>query len=258
MSEKEKKDSFLLQCFQEFYAQLEEMKKRACTGTWTFKDGASEADVSKSGKDSTEPSNYVYQKMGSLFERQQLEAGKSGNKIETRLYDDALFVMSAITDEIFLTMSWAGQEAWSKFLLETKFFGSNAGGDIFFLKLESLLKERDPVYAELATLFLLALSLGFRGKYHGINDAGVLDHYKNQLYAFIFQKSPDLNVIDRKLFAGAYMHTLEQESKTTIPGLKKWYGFVALLVLTLLGVSHIMWIQMTGEIAKTAAQILGS
>lgn len=250
-------ERFLLSSFQNFYRKLEELKTMAKSGTWIYKDeDKKRTDVKES--DSMVSSSHVYQQLVSLFEEQQMFAGRKGGEMGSKLYNEALFVMSAISDEIFLTMHWAGQEAWSKFLLETKFFSSNAGGDIFFQRLDALLKERDPVYAELATLFLLALSLGFRGKYHGINDAGAIDKYKSQLYSFVFQQAPDLNTEDKKLFSNAYMHTLQQDSKTIIPGLKKWYGMVALLALSLLGISHIIWMQMTGDIAKIAAQILSN
>lgn len=258
MPDVENKEKFLLQHFHQFYVRLEELKTMAKAGTWIYSDDAKIEKQQSKDDDSKLSSNQVYQELISMFESQQIAAGKSGGEMGATLYNNALFIMTAIADEVFLTMSWAGQEAWSRFLLETKFFGSNAGGDIFFLKLDSLLKERDPVYTEIAIMFLLALSLGFRGKYHGVNDAGAIEKYKDQLYTFIFQKPPDLNHMDKKLFADSYMHTLEKESKTVIPGLKKWYGFVALLAVSLLGVSHIIWMQMTGDISKTVMQILGN
>ncbi len=257
MTEIENKEKFLLQHFHEFYVRLEELKTMAKTGNWVFSDEVKKEVQQSKDDDSKLSSNQVHQELTSMFERQQITAGKSGGEMGDTLYKDALFIMAAIADEVFLTMSWAGQEAWSRFLLETKFFGSNAGGDIFFLKLDSLLKERNSVYTEIAIMSLLALSLGFRGKYHGVNDAGAIEKYKDRLYHFIFQNPPDLNKMEKKLFPDSYMHTLERDPKTVIPGLKKWYSFVALLAVSLLGISHVIWMQMTGDISKTVSQILG-
>jgi type VI secretion system protein ImpK len=256
MPEFEKKERFLLTQFHLFYVRLIELKTAANAGTWVFKSNEEGAKPNQVESETKVTSGLLFQELVSLLEKQQLSVGQSGGEMGVKLYSDALFVMAAMADEVFLTMTWAGQEAWSKFLLENKFFGSNAGGDIFFLKLDTLLKNRDQVYAELATLFLLALSLGFRGKFHGINDAGAIDNYKDQLYTFIFQKPTELNSIEKKLFADAYLHTLEQKAKMVIPGLKKWYGLLALLAITLLGISHIIWLQMTGEIGKIVSQIV--
>ncbi len=257
MTDSEKQKKLLLKYYQEFHITLERLKESARTGDYVYSDEEEKQRIGEKEKDTTVSSNMLYRELVALFENQQLTANKLGSEMGSKLYSEALFVMAAIADEVFLTMNWAGQEAWSKFLLETKFFGSNAGGDIFFEKLDSLLKERDPVYSDLATMFLLALSLGFRGKYHGINDAGIIDGYKEQLYSFIFNDPPDLSTIDKKLFPKAYLNTLIQESKMMIPGLKKWYALVVLLAVSLLGISHIIWLQMTSDISKIVSQILG-
>ncbi|MBU3917263.1 DotU family type IV/VI secretion system protein, partial [bacterium] len=100
------------------------------------------------------------------------------------------------------------------------------------------------------------MSLGFRGKYLGVNDDGAIENYKKQIYAFIFQKSPNLSSEFKQLFPETYLHTIEKEAKAVIPGLKKWYIFVALLIITILGISHIIWANMTGDISKIIEQIL--
>ncbi|MBU2510636.1 DotU family type IV/VI secretion system protein [bacterium] len=257
MTDSDRQDRLLLEFFREFHITLERLKECAQSGNYVYSNEQIKQRAEQIEEKITVSSNTLYRELVTLFENQQLTANRLGNEMGNKLYSEALFVMTAIADEVFLTMNWAGQEAWSKFLLETKFFGSNAGGDIFFNKLDSLLKERDLVYAELATMFLLALSLGFRGKYLGVNDDGVIDNYKEQIYSFIYKNPPDLNPEDKRLFPQAYLNTLIQESKMMIPGLKKWYGFVFLLLISLIGVSHIIWIQMTNDISKIVSQILG-
>lgn len=59
------------------------------------------------------------------------------------------------------------------------------------------------------------------------------------------------------MFPEAYRHTMEKEAKTVIPGLRKWYLLLTALILSLLGISHIIWLNMTGDIAKIVLQILG-
>lgn len=250
---KQQKQTFLLGLFHEFYSVLEELKYMAGSGTWVFMENGEDK---KEMSDVSATSGFVFQRLVSLFEEQEMRVSKNGSEFGQALFKDALFIMTAIADETFLTMKWIGQEAWSRYLLETKFFSSNAGGDIFYNRLDALLKERDAVHQEIAIMFLLALSLGFRGKYLGVNDSGIIDSYKEQLFSFIFHHSPDLGTPDKKIYPSAYMYTLEKKAKTVIPGLRKWYGLLAALIVSLLGISHILWMSMTGEIGKIVLQIL--
>lgn len=257
MKESKQTESFLLSQFHQFYTLFIELRKMAETGTWVYSIDDSEGNLAEAGKDIPVTTSLIFQKLISLFEEQEITAGKTGGDFGSTLYKNALFIMSALADEVFLTMDWVGKEAWGKFLLETKFFGSNAGGDIFFIKLDTLLQERDPVYSEIAVMYLLALSLGFRGKFRGVNDKGIIEGYRQQLFSFVFGKKPDLKSEAQYLFPDAYVHTLEKESKVMIPGLKKWYGYLAALIFSILVTSHIVWINMTDDLHLIVQQILG-
>ena len=155
-------NSFLLGLYREFHITLEKLKDATKKGTYVYSEEQKSSGTETKESNTSASTNRIYQDLVDLLDAQKLKAEKSGQEMGGRLYEDALFIMAAMADEVFLTTQWAGQEAWSRFLLETKFFGSNAGGEIFFSKLDALLKNRDPVYTELAMMYLLALSLGFR------------------------------------------------------------------------------------------------
>ena len=86
-------------------------------------------------------------------------------------------------DEIFLhIVEWDGVEIWHNNLLETRLFDSYIAGEQVFRHLDKLLQERNPVYADLARIYLIALSLGFQGKHRNTSDTQQLDKYRQQMF----------------------------------------------------------------------------
>src|SRR5215475_12859109 len=65
-------------------------------------------------------------------------------------------------------------------------------GEIFFRRLETLLRREDEAAAELAVVYLMALSLGFRGKYWGAAHEPILDSYRARLFSFISRHDPEI------------------------------------------------------------------
>src|SRR5580658_64213 len=83
----------------------------------------------------------VWQQLVSLLERQSLEAGQGG-AFAYEVYREAQYVMAALADEIFLHLDWEGRSRWT--LLESELFHSHAAGEVFFQRVEDLLRQRDP------------------------------------------------------------------------------------------------------------------
>ena len=77
MSEVENKEKLLLQHFHQFYMKLEELKSTAKSGSWIYSDGAKIEKKQSEDKEAIS-SNQVYQELISLFEKQQISAGRSG------------------------------------------------------------------------------------------------------------------------------------------------------------------------------------
>lgn len=75
--------------------------------------------------------------------------------------DAALFAVLAWCDEALSTSGWADAGAWSRHLLQKRYFGITNAGVEFFRKLDAL----DASRHGLREVFVLCLQLGFRGKY---------------------------------------------------------------------------------------------
>ena len=76
----------------------------------------------------------------------------------------ALFAVSAWVDEALLTCDWPAAEGWQRLLLQRQFFGVSNAGVAFFERLAALGDDR----ADVAEVYVLCLSMGFKGRFgHG-------------------------------------------------------------------------------------------
>lgn len=243
--------SLLLNQFRDFYREVIRLKHMVQSGTWAFSPAQAAAE-----EDGTRAAATVWQQLLTMLERQTLASGPGAWEYRSEFYNEAQYIMAALADETFLHLEWEGREAWNANLLEARLFRSHAAGELFFQRLERLLQTRDPVYTELAAVYLMALALGFRGKFWGVDDPGQLAHYRRQLFSFIFRRSPDLLNETKRLFPEAYAYTLEEGGARRLPDPRKWLVMVAVLVVLGGVFSHIVWQHLTADLESVVHQIL--
>jgi type VI secretion system protein ImpK len=246
-------DSFLLAQFREFYREVIRLKQMVEAGTWHAPPvpgaDAAPAEGSKVGV-------RVWQRLVSVLETQALNAGRSAGAYGAELYKEAQYVMAGLADEVFLRLDWEGREAWQGNLIEARLFQSHSAGEVLYQRLEGLLARRDPVWAEVAKVYLMALSLGFRGKYWGVDDAGQIDAYRRQLFTFIFQRRPELQTSSRPLFEAAYQHTLVEGRGERLPSSRPWTIALVLVIVGFLVSSHFVFSRVTAPLERVTQEIL--
>lgn len=257
MNSKEYINSYLLKLYHQFYLELMRLKNMAQTGNWVYSFEEEIEHQGDPGRTGAVSSSMIFQRLVRLLNQQEKEAAKKGGDFGVKLYNDARYIMCAVSDEVFLTLKWTGQENWSKSLLETRFYGTNAGGELFYKKINEILQKQDPVYSEIAIMYLYALSLGFRGKFHGVNDEGQINTYKQRLYQFLYKVKPSLDGNFKMIFPEAYRHTLEKKNKIEVPGIRRWYGILAGTFTVILAASFFLWERMTTDLNSIVLQILG-
>jgi type VI secretion system protein ImpK len=204
--------------------------------------------------DQTRMSLLVWQSLLALFRRNAMHVLRvSGAPTES--YFEAQYVMAAFADEVFIHLDWEGQRTWTSNLLESTLFHSHVAGQLFFDKLDRLLQHRDPGDKSLAAVYLTALSLGFRGKYHGVNDHGRLRRYRQELFGFVFQHPTDLANESKIAFPDAYVQTLRSEKKK-LTNPRVWLGVLGLVLLGYLAVSHGIWLSLTSRLEEANRQVV--
>ncbi len=252
MNPSELESSFLLKQFHTFYEEV--VKQKAAIKTLEEEHAALPPEDDENAE--VERVHSVQVRLMKILEEQVLESRRQGGEYGVEYYKKAQYVMSALADEVFLNLPWGGRELWKTSLLEFKFFGTHVAGEMLFEKIEDLLKDRDPALIEIAAVYLMALSMGFKGKFKDKDDAGLLDYYRSQLFAFIFNRNTDLASETKKLFPETYDYTLDKSEGKRLPYLNKWIGVILLIVILFLVGSHAVWDHQTKDLVNIAEAII--
>ena len=236
-------NSPLLQSFQIFYYELLRQKEKALRITepdTVFDDSAQEGELS-----SVEG---IQKKMRALLEEQAYKMGRIVGGAGASQIRDAQYLMAILTDEVFLTLIWPGVNQWKKSLLEAQIFETQIAGEAFFKKLDMLLESTDPTRSELALLYFLTLSLGFRGKYRDQDDKEAIKWYLDQLYAVINHRPPHLFRPGRAhLLDQPYDHTLLEPPGRGLPDLKTWGICIAGIFTVYVFITYVVWYKLASE-----------
>ena len=210
--------------------------------------------------DSFRVGTVVWHRLVALFQRQEIEAWKNGGVYGAAAYKQAKYVMVALADDIFLHLDWDGQGDWVSNLLEAQIFGSHSAGQHFFENLDLLLREQNPNTVDLAKVYLMALSLGFEGKYYGTGDRRKLVRYRELLFTFIYGREPDVDDEKRYLFPEAYYSLAREESQRKLSDPRKWLVVLCLVIVVYTAATQAFWIQFTQElntVNQSIAKIIG-
>ena len=199
------------------------------------------------------PAAGVWQQLHTLLERQAFEAGQTGGAFAFEIYREAQYVMAALADEVFLNLEWDGRASWP--LLESNLFQTHYAGEAVFHRLDRLLQRRDPFYLDLAAVYFMALALGFKGKYRDNDVHGRLQLYRNQLFAMIYRRNPQLFSSTGPLFPQTMQYTLDEGSGRRLPDRRVWLLLTAGVVAAWLGLSLVAWNSVNGPVSCTITKV---
>lgn len=163
-------------------------------------------------------------------------------------YKEAQYLMAVLADEILINLNWAGRETWTSQLLEHALFETSNAGDIFFEKLNDLLRRSQASKKELAKVYLFALSLGFQGKFRGKEDSVKIGSYKKALYYFIFGKHIESKSVTSPLVPTAYAYTIRSDKLKLRPWLNYFYGALIAVFVIYLIAGEIIWASTTNHL----------
>ncbi len=239
-------DSLLVQ-FGDFFAELLRLKYALAAGHPNLgQDGLTPADLA----------GLVHQRLRLMLEAQAVRARHWGGSFGETLYREAQYVMAGLADEtLLLRVNWEGRKVWEDRLLETALFGTRVAGERVFERLDALLADDSRASADLATIYLVALSLGFRGRCWRAEDDGTLRGYRVALARIIAREDPALAREGAPLFQQAYGHTIEQGPPVRLPHLRPWLLVAAALFALYFAVSHVLWISLIFDLDQTVHRI---
>lgn len=164
---------------------------------------------------------------------------------------DVKYIITVLADETFINLNWEGTEIWKLYLLEKKLFKTEIAGDKFFEMADATLSDLNN--EEMAFIYLVALSLGFKGKYRDMENADeYLNWYKSKLYSIIHFNREKLFYPGRQhLINSCYEYTCTEGTNKILPDTN--YLIVAIIGIIVLYVvtSYVIWFNITGDINTT-------
>lgn len=170
---------------------------------------------------------------------------------------DIAYVMAAMADEAMLhQVDWPGREQWMAILLEQSLFSTRVAGEEIFDLGQGIIDGAIIGRTDLAAAILLALSLGFRGRYRGIPDKGAINEMRRQLYEHVYnQPPPSGNGSLRALLPSALLPVLEETSIRRLPRLMPWFLGIAAAVMVWMVSSAMIWNHATRPVLDMADQV---
>lgn len=163
--------------------------------------------------------------------------------------------MAALADEVLLHgEAWTGREHWLDNLLELSLFGTRVAGERIFQRLDVLLSGRQQHDTDLLSIYLAALSLGFRGRYYRPQDEPARRRYRQAL-ADLLARSAGHAGPAAALCPPAYTVTVTEGREVRLPHLRPWF-YGLLIVLLLHGMAaHGIWFSRTDRLGPLAAPV---
>lgn len=242
-------DSFLIASFETFYKQVLMCKEMIIEQTKADKGNLPA---------SKETADNILNQLEKLIESLSQDSIHAISQFSKNFFNEALYVMVSLADEVFVNLDWPAKVHWEGNLLEQKIFGSHSAGQSFYDRLNHLLENKSQTNTELAIIYLTALGLGFRGKFRGLDDQGFIVDYKEKLYRFIYQYEPYLYKDNRPLFVEANNHTLDNSTPKVLPNARNWYFIFFGIGFSYLMVSFLIWYSNTAQISRIVDRIMSS
>ena len=232
----------LLAQLRQFYRELMRVKYALNAGLKSFAQG-------DEGAPQQDPVVLVHHHLKAQLERLYVGATRSGGIYSAELYRETQYVMAALADEVLLyTTEWAGRAQWKDNLIEMALFNTGIAGERIFDNIDALVARGTAANPDLASVYLVMLSLGFRGKYRAIADPSALRHYRRALRQII-ERHTSLR-LDQTLpiFNDAYAHTMDEGRSVRLPHLRPWIIAIIVAIAAYLAVQHVIWERGTADI----------
>ena len=238
----------LLSMFQEFHAELAGIRSALALGD----------RMAEQGQPLPDPAQVavrINRRLHRLLDTQAATAMRQGGRFGVELYREAQYVMAALADEVLLLgEAWTGREHWLDNLLELSLFGTRVAGERIFQRLDVLLSGRQQHDPDLLSVYLAALSLGFKGRYYRPQDEPMRRRYRQGLADLLAQAAGQRGPA-AALCPAAYASTVTEGREVRLPHLRPWfYGLLIVLVLHTIA-AHGVWYVRTYRLGPLATPV---
>ncbi len=166
----------------------------------------------------------IRERLETVLTSQYRELGSNKGGYAARYYEEAQYIMVSLADETFINLNWSGKEEWEDNLLESLMYNTQDAGDKFFENLDMFLERaHSSQTTDMAALYLIALGLGFKGKYRDAEYEATLAKYKERLYRYITSEDPALLHNQSHLFPESYANIIGDRQSIQMPNIRAWW-----------------------------------
>ena len=99
---------YLVHYFQEFYFEVIRLKERVIE--------AQDLEAQKSDEQSPQEvlALSMQKKLKTILQEQQIRVSNQAGDYALKSYQEALYIMAALADEVFLSLDWFGKKTWKE------------------------------------------------------------------------------------------------------------------------------------------------
>jgi len=212
--------------------------------------------IANSTMPAAELAQYVAENAASLVRSLARNATSSVGAAGASQVADAQYAFVALIDETLLFSDWPGRAAWSDTPLESRMFNSRLAGERVPDAIEQLLREHEPATRDLANVYLMCLTLGFRGRLRGDGGAAQHESLRQGLFSFVYQRDPDRKRVNLALERPSMTTPARQPIRRMLPdGLRLTLAITGMFAALLL-VSHLLWRDIAGRVEPSLSHFL--
>lgn len=199
----------------------------------------------------------VKQRLLAVLAQQVADAKERYGDHELAELDDAQYVMVAMADEVFLhDVDWPGREEWARRPMEAEaHFGTHVAGERVFDRLEEICKGHRSVSAELLSVYLAALSLGFRGRYRFDPHAPDLERFRRDLIREIRRVEPRMVAPAIEVCPDAVAGVRDKEPRRGLTSLREGVLPLVAVIAGMVLIGHGLWYYRTNDVRDKLDQI---
>jgi type VI secretion system protein ImpK len=252
-------NSYLIEQLLEFHTALVRIKRGLATPS------PQPALAGPDGQPDLPNALQLGQTVRDVLDLQSAEAEDVAGRHGREQAEAARYLKVALADEVLIAVPhWPQRQAWIACPLEYQLYGTRCAGERIFDRIALLLQEQPPVRRDLAVLYLMALSMGFQGRYRKQEGGpAALQVWRRELYHYGFRRWPD------RIFAGMrdeeradlgprlmpqpYSQTRANDTARLLPNPRRWALYFVLVVLGMLLLSQLVWQADTDALAAQLA-----
>lgn len=252
-------ESVIVHGFQAFYYELLRQKERALSLYFSYgnSDDNSETEADDLKTRDVEGGVVEIQKKLLTIIVNVSDTILAKSRINPKFVEDIKYLMTIFADEIFLNLKWDGIKFWRYTLLEKQLFQTEIAGDKFFSMLDNIINDLNS--EEMSFLYLMLLSLGFKGKYRDLSSSDADDKiswYKGRLCAILNTGYSRLFYPGRQhMIESCYESTFLENDDNTLPDLRFWSFCVVSVIFLYIIISFFIWSDITGELNEIITKI---